>query len=113
MGLVSPDFLSRVPRFKGVGIIHVCMYVFIAAASHSWLQRALSDFGHNISSFSPALGRVLLKRLNPITLLIFGGAATLALTQILIDLELVVQLCCGVCVGEHVERGTSFEAYRN
>ena len=68
-------------------VIIDCVLVLSVAASHNWLQRALSDFGHAVSSFSPGLGRILLTRLNPITLLVMGGGATLALTQLLIDLE--------------------------
>lgn len=76
----SEGGLKVVPE-KEISII-----VFLAA-SRNWVQRVLSDVGHTVCSFSPSLGRILLTRLNPITLLVIGGAASLAMTQILIDLE--------------------------
>ncbi len=66
--------------------VYVCVRVF-PGASRNWLQRAMSDCGYTVSSVSPPLGQLLRAKLNPITLLIIGGAFSVIMTQLLVDLE--------------------------
>ena len=52
------------------------------------MQRALNDLGHTLCSHSPSLRRLTLhSKVNPFNLLVVGGALTVVLTQLLIDLE--------------------------
>ena len=60
----------------------------LLAATPNWMQRALNDLGHTLCSHSPSLRRLTLhSKINPFNLLIMGGALTVVLTQLLIDLE--------------------------
>ena len=52
------------------------------------MQRALNDLGHTLCGHYPSLRRLVLhSKVNPFNLLIVGGALTVVLTQLLIDLE--------------------------
>ena len=56
-------------------------------ATPNWLQNALSDLGQSICGLSPPLGRLLLYRVNPFSLLATGCSLSLVIAKILIDLE--------------------------
>ncbi len=61
------------------------MFMFLyAAAPSNWFQRAFHDLCHSV--LSP---RRLLRysKPDPLNLLVLGGAVTVLLTQLLIDLE--------------------------
>ena len=71
--------------FLRIDFFFLCWYI---AATPNWMQRALNDLGHTLCSHSPSLRRLTLhSKVNPFNLLIVGGALTVVLTQLLIDLE--------------------------
>lgn len=56
-------------------------------ATPNWLQNALSDLGQSVCGISPPLGRLLLYRVNPFSLLAVGCSLSLIISKILIELD--------------------------
>lgn len=64
----------------------ICMFVLIVATPN-WLQNILSDLGQGVCGVSPPLGRLLLYRVNPFSLLIIGCSLSVIVAKIFIDME--------------------------
>ena len=67
-------------------IQHTLLKPFVVATPN-WLQNALSDLGQSVCGISPPLGRLLLYRVNPFSLLAVGCSLSLIISKILIELE--------------------------
>ncbi|XP_052792532.1 zinc transporter 6-like [Mya arenaria] len=57
----------------------------MAASSSSWLQEHTTDISESICHVIPGLSKLLLPRINPLTLIAFAGGFMLTITHILID----------------------------
>ena len=80
-----PGLIARSLKFLSQKLF---FFSLLVAATPNWMQRALNDLGHTLCSHSPSLRRLTLhSKVNPFNLLIVGGALTVVLTQLLIDLE--------------------------
>ena len=64
------------------------LFVFVVATPN-WLQNALGDLGQSVCGLSPPLGRLLLYRLNPFSLMAIGCSISVLTAKVLIDLESV------------------------
>jgi zinc transporter 6 len=97
--LFDPPAVKIDSLFLGllVGLfIHISVQLFIdhqsllnaaEVATPNWLQNALGDLGQSICGLSPPLGRLLLYRVNPLSLLVTGCSISLLMAKILIDLD--------------------------
>jgi zinc transporter 6 len=56
-------------------------------AKSNFMQNALSDVGYSLCGFSPILGRFLMRRMNPLALLVGVSTCVVLVTKFLVDYE--------------------------
>lgn len=69
------------------GCNHTALDHVAAASSSSWLQEHVSDISQSLCSVLPALGSLLLPRVNPMLLVACSGGFSLVLVDILIEFK--------------------------
>ncbi|GLH01454.1 Zinc transporter 6 [Gryllus bimaculatus] len=82
------------------GCSHTALDHVAAASSSSWLQEHVSDISQSVCSVMPALGGLLLPRVNPMLLVACTGGFSLVLADILIEFKgcYVVDTLAGIWI---------------
>ncbi|XP_003382471.1 PREDICTED: zinc transporter 6-A-like [Amphimedon queenslandica] len=97
--LFDPPAVTMNNLFLGLGVglfIHYSVLILMdnqpllhaaEVATPNWLQNALGDLGQSVCGLSPPLGRLLLYRLNPFSLMAVGCSISVLTAKVLIDLD--------------------------